>query len=231
MSLPAVAILAGGLATRLGSLTEKTPKSLLQVAGQPFIHHQLQLLARLGVQDVVLCLGHLGERVQAFCGDGSAFGLKLSYSFDGPTLLGTGGALKQALPLLSDPFFVLYGDSYLDLALQPVLDAYLRQGQPALMTVFKNDGRYDQSNVRFEGGRILGYAKGAPDAAQHHIDYGLGLLAKGALAQEPPAFDLAAFYGKLVRTGQLAGYEVQQRFYEIGSAQGLAETDALLRRA
>ncbi len=231
MSLPSVAILAGGMATRLGSLTEKIPKSLLPVAGHPFIHHQLTLLARLGVADVVICAGHLGEQIQAYTGDGSAYGLRVRYSLDGPRLLGTGGALKQALPLLSDPTFVIYGDSYLDLPLEPVVQAFARAAKPALMTLYHNEGRYDRSNARFKNGQVLSYDKTNQDPAQRHIDYGLGVLAHRALLDEPQeAFDLATIYGKLVRAGQLAGYEVSQRFYEIGSAEGLAETDALLSR-
>lgn len=232
MSLPPLALLAGGLATRLGSLTAERPKSLIPVAGHPFIHHQLALFSRQGIADVVLCVGHLGGQIRDFAGDGSAYGLRIRYAFDGPTLLGTGGALRQALPLLGPDFFVVYGDSYLDLPLGPVHEAYRAQGQPALMTVFRNDGRYDASNVRFEGGRILDYHKRGGDPALRHIDYGLGLVSAAALAAEGGgAFDLAAFYTRLAREGRLAGYETAQRFYEIGSRQGLIDTDAYLTGA
>jgi NDP-sugar pyrophosphorylase family protein len=229
VTLPSLALLAGGLATRLGERSKNTPKSLLPVAGHPFIHHQLRLLARLGIGHVVVCAGHLGQQIQDFTGDGSAYGLKVEYSFDGPRLLGTGGALKKALPLLSDPFFVLYGDSYLEQPLGPVLQAHQNSGKPALMTVFLNDGRYDSSNVAFSGGKIAAYDKSRRGPEMRHIDYGLGLLSKAALmAETEESFDLAAFYGKLVSQGQLQGFEVSQRFYEIGSAQGLEETDRYL---
>ena len=112
MTLP-VAILAGGLATRLRPITEKIPKSLVDVAGEPFIVRQLDYLFRQRVRDVVLCIGYLGEMIEAVVGDGSRFGLRVSYSIDGPILLGTGGALRRAAPLLGEAFFVLYGDSYL----------------------------------------------------------------------------------------------------------------------
>ncbi len=154
MSLPA-AILAGGLATRLGPLTEGLPKSLVEVAGQPFIVHQLRLLHRNGITQIVLCVGHLGEQIQAAVGDGRRWGVHLEYSFDGPQLMGTGGAIRQALPLLGDRFFVLYGDSYLDCDYQAARRAFAASGKLALMTVFRNENRWDPSNVVFQDGQIL----------------------------------------------------------------------------
>ena len=124
MNMLPVAILAGGLATRLGPLTQRLPKALLPVAGRPFIHWQLALLAQQGVTQVVLCAGHLGEQIQATVGDGSGFGMTVRYSFDGAVLLGTGGALKRALPMLGAAFFVLYGDSYLRCSFAAVEAAY-----------------------------------------------------------------------------------------------------------
>jgi NDP-sugar pyrophosphorylase family protein len=225
MRLPTVALLAGGLATRLGALAADTPKCMIPVAGHPFLHHQLKLLKRHGVERVVICAGHLGDRIRAYAGDGSAWGLDVGYSFDGPRLAGTGGALRQALPLLSDPFFVLYGDNYLDVPMAPVAEAQARSGQPALMTVFRNEGRWAPSNVEMQGGRIVAYDKAQRTPAMRHLDYGIGVLAHAPLVQEAPdPFDLADFYGKLLRQGRLAAYEVTQRFYEVGSLAGLAET-------
>ena len=145
-----VAILAGGLATRLRPHTEKVPKALLEVAGQPFILHQLNLLRSSGFRRVVICVGYLGEQIQAFLGDGSKYGMELRYSFDGPRLLGTGGALKQAGQALGSRFLVLYGDSYLPIDYQAIVASFLAQQRPALMTVFRNDGRWDRSNLSFE---------------------------------------------------------------------------------
>ena len=112
VSLP-VAILAGGLATRLRPVTEDTPKALLDVAGKPFVVRQLEYLRQQGIVRVVLCVGYLGEQIRAVVGDGSALGLEVLYSWDGPQLLGTGGALRHALSALGEQFMVLYGDSYL----------------------------------------------------------------------------------------------------------------------
>jgi NDP-sugar pyrophosphorylase family protein len=231
--MPAVALLAGGLATRLRPLTGQTPKAMLEVAGEPFVAHQLRLLRREGVSHVVLCVGYLGEQIADFVGDGSQFGLRVDYKPDGPRLLGTGGALRAAIDLLGDEFLVMYGDSWLDIPYAPVVEAFRDSGAPALMTVFRNEGQWDSSNVWFEDGRIRLYDKRKRLAEMHHIDWGLGMVRADALAAQPvdEPFDLADVYSELSRSGRLAGYEVKTRFYEIGSVEGLRETDALLRGA
>ena len=225
MTLP-VAILAGGLATRLRPVTEKIPKALVEVAGRPFVVHQLELLRARGVRRVVLCLGYLGEQVEALVGDGAAFGLDVSCSYDGDRLLGTGGALRTALPLLGDRFLVLYGDSYLDCDYAAIARAFVESGRAGLMTVYRNLGRFDASNVVFRDGRIVRYTKGVRDLEMEHIDYGLGALHASALAPYPAGepLDLARVYQDLLARGELAGFEVGERFYEIGSPQGLEET-------
>jgi len=231
MSLP-VAILAGGLSTRLGPLTKAIPKALIDVAGKPFIARQLDYVRQQGISRVVLCLGHLGEQVRAFVGDGSAFGLEVSYSWDGRLLMGTGGALKRALPLLGKHFFVLYGDSYLLVDLGTVERGFVESGKPALMTVLRNDDQWDKSNVLFRDGSIIEYNKRKPGAEMKHIDYGLGVLSASLLENMPAdsPFDLADIYHDLSAQGLLAGLEVSGRFYEIGSLIGLAETREYFRR-
>lgn len=236
MSLPSdfpVAILAGGLATRLRPITEKIPKVLVPVAGKPFLAHQLELLRKEGVTRAVLCLGHLGEMVEREFGDGSAHGVQLEYSYDGPKLLGTGGALKQALPKLGEQFFVLYGDSYLPTPFAPIADFFERRGRLGLMTVYRNEGKHDTSNVVFAEGEIKVYDKKQRLPGMHHIDYGLSLFRREVFEQYPAdkPFDLADVMGDLVARKQLAGYEVKERFYEIGSHAGLEELDALLSGA
>ena len=230
-SMIPVALLAGGLATRLHPMTETIPKALVQVAGTPFIVHQLRLLRREGIERVVLCAGYLGEMICEFVGNGSAFDLEVTYSFDGDKLLGTGGALRQALPLLGKTFFVLYGDSYLDIDYGEVLAAFNREHAPALMTVFRNEGQWDTSNVIFDGHRLVRYDKKELTRDMRYIDYGLGILTDLVLADRPvgAAFDLADVYSTLAAAGALAGFEVQRRFYEIGTRSGLAETDKYLR--
>ncbi len=220
-----VAILAGGLAMRLRPLTTELPKALVEVDGEPFVARQLQLLCRNGITRVVLCVGYLGEQIVAALGDGGRFGLHLSYSFDGPALLGTAGALRQALPQLGQPFFVLYGDSYLDCDYRAVQTAFEKSGKPALMTVFRNEGQWDTSNVEYADGRILAYSKQRRTPQMRHIDYGLGILHPSVLAAVPGGapYDLATLYMDLLAQDQLAAYEVSQRFYEIGSPTGLEE--------
>ncbi len=220
-----VAILAGGLATRLRPITEKIPKSLVPVAGRPFLAHQLEMLYARGIRRAVLCIGYLGEMIERDFGS-EKFGIKLEYSFDGPKLLGTGGALKRAMPLLDKEFFVLYGDSYLPLQYAPIADFFHRSGKPGLMTVFRNEGKFDTSNVYFADGEIKIYDKKSKLPEMHHIDYGLSMF-KASVFDAYAAdqvFDLAEVMGKLVREKQLAGYEVPERFYEIGSPAELGRT-------
>ena len=225
-----VAILAGGLATRLRPLTETIPKAMAPVCGEPFIVHQLRLLKARGFSQVALCLGYKGEQVEELIGDGAVFGLNVCYSYDYPRLLGTGGALRQALPLLGDAFFVLYGDSYLDIAYGPVEEAFHASGLPALMTVFRNEGRWDTSNVVFHAGQIEKYDKVDRVPEMAHIDYGLGVLSAAVLRSRPAEepFDLADVYRDLAREEQLAGYEVTERFYEIGTPDSLREFETHL---
>ncbi len=226
-----VALLAGGLATRLRPITETIPKTLVPVAGEPFLAHQLRLLHGHGFRRVVACVGHLGERIVEEFGDGGAFGMQLAYSFDGEKLLGTGGAIKRALPKLGEAFVVLYGDSYLPMDYGAAVRRFVESGMPGLMTVFHNKGRYDTSNVVFADGTIRRYDKKELTPEMRHIDYGLGILRADAMTPYPDdaPFDLAEVYRDLSREGKLAGYEVRHRFYEIGSHQGLEELDALLR--
>jgi NDP-sugar pyrophosphorylase family protein len=226
-----VAILAGGLATRLRPITDRIPKALVEINGQPFIAHQLRLLASRGIERVVLCLGYRGEMVREVVGDGSEFGLRVEYSFDGPVLRGTAGAIHQALPLLGEAFFVLYGDSYLLCDYRAVGEAFRSSGKMALMTVYRNEGQWDSSNVEFAGGRILAYDKKNRTPRMRHIDYGLGVLDQRAFAGiEPGAVcDLAAVYQDLLAKDELAAFEVTERFYEIGSLEGIKELAEVLK--
>jgi N-acetyl-alpha-D-muramate 1-phosphate uridylyltransferase len=227
-----VAILAGGLATRLRPITETIPKALVEVAGRPFIEWQLDYLHQQGVGHVVLCISYRAEQIEDVIGDGRRFGLRVDYSYDGDRLLGTGGALRKALPMLGEAFFVFYGDSYLPISFVDVEASFLAQGQPALMTVLKNGDRWDRSNVLFSGGKLHEYNKHTPSKTMDYIDYGLGVLSSDLLLAYPDGqpFDLAEVYRQLSLEGRLAGYEVFERFYEIGSFEGLKETEDYLTR-
>jgi NDP-sugar pyrophosphorylase family protein len=229
-SLPPVAILAGGLAKRLRPASLTIPKSLVQVAGRPFIDHQMELLCRQGAREVVICCGYLGGQIEDHVRDGARYGLAVAYCYDGDPLLGTGGAIKKALPQLGDVFMVLYGDSYLPIAFQPLAEAFRASGADGLMTVFRNDGRWDTSNVEFAGGAIRRYDKVHRTTAMQHIDYGLSVFHARAFAAWPPdePFDLAAVLQDLLASGRLAGFEVNERFYEVGSPAGIEETERFI---
>lgn len=228
--MPPVAILAGGLATRLKPITATIPKSLVDVAGKPFVIHQLELLRAHGIKRVVMCIAHLAEQVEAALGDGSAFGIEIAYAHDGGKLLGTGGALRRALPLLGDRFMVLYGDSYLPCDYADVVRAFEASGKLGLMTVFANADKFDASNAIYRDGHIIRYDKKDKSGVMTHIDYGLGVMRAEAMASYPvdTSLDLATVYQDLLARDQLAGYEVKERFYEIGSPAGLEDTRRLL---
>ncbi len=225
MSLP-VAILAGGFATRLLPITEKIPKALVDVAGKPFILRQLEHLHVQGLDRVVICVNYLGGQIEAALGDGKALGMEIKYSWDGENPLGTAGALKKASRLLGDTFFVYYGDSFLPIDFQAVAAAFASCGHPALMTVLKNEDRWDKSNVIFVNGKLISYDKKNQVPEMKYIDYGLGIISASILKEvsEDKSTDLSDIYRELSRDGRLAGFEVFDRFYEIGSHKGLDET-------
>ena len=223
-----VAILAGGLATRLGDVTKTIPKALLDINGKPFIAYQLELLRVAGVTKVVMCIAHLADQIEAVLGDGSAYGLEVAYSHD--QLLGTGGALRNALPLLGEEFLVMYGDSYLLCDYARIAAAWRASGKLGLMTVYQNDGQYDASNVEMRDGRVVRYDKSNVPGLTH-IDWGLGAFRAEAFAGYPDGkLDLVRIYQDLLAKDQLFGYEVSERFYEIGSHAGLEELRHLLSK-
>lgn len=226
-----VVILAGGLATRLQSLQRDLPKCLFRVAGRPFIDYQLQELVRQGIERVVLCLGHLGEQVVDHLQSAAPSQLKIEYSFDGDTLLGTAGAIRKALRLLPEHFFVLYGDSFLRVSYQALADAYFQAKKPAIMSVFKNNGKFGKSNLHFADNRVVSYSKLDCGSELDSIDYGLSILNRqvieGLPAQE--SIDLAQLFSELSKNSQLAAFEVTDRFYEIGTPGALFETEEYLR--
>jgi NDP-sugar pyrophosphorylase family protein len=228
-ALPTVCILAGGLGTRLGDRVSEVPKPLLEVAGEPFLVHQLRLLAEHGAREVVLCVGYRGEQIEAAIGE-QRFGISITYSHDSPGLDGTLGAIRRARELLGERFLVLYGDTYLRVDYAAAAGAWGSSALAAMMAVLRNEGRWDASNVVFERDRVVAYDKHAPTAAMRWIDYGLGGLTAAALDRAAPdEASLAVLYGELARDGELFGFEASERFYEIGSPAALAETDAFLR--
>jgi NDP-sugar pyrophosphorylase family protein len=230
-SLPPICILAGGLGTRLGEEVRDTPKPLLEVAGEPFLVHQLRLLAQHGARRVVLCVGYLGEQIERRIGS-ERFGIRISYSYDGPTRLGTLGAVRGAAGALGERFLVLYGDTYLRIGYGAATAAWEHSGLPAMMTVLENEGRWDASNASFDGRRVTAYDKRHPSATMRWIDYGLGGLRAEALAVVgDEVSELAELYHELARRGSLFGFAATERFYEIGTPESLRETGRFLARS
>lgn len=229
MSLP-VAVLAGGLATRLRPITETIPKALVPVAGRPFLEHQLALLRRHGFTRIVLCVGYRGEMIETYLREQPHPGMDISCISDWPKLLGTGGAIRQALPQLGNSFLILYGDSYLMCDFRAVEQAFHQSALPALMTVLRNEDRWDRSNASFRDGIVLRYDKKDRADDMRYIDYGLSAMDAKVLEVYGTgmAFDLADVFSGLAADGRLAGFEVAERFYEIGSPDGLAETEGYL---
>ena len=223
-------ILAGGLGARLRPLTNEMPKVLIPVNGKPFLHHQIELLKEHGIRDIVLCVGHLGDQIRAYFGEGDRLGVRILYSEERGILLGTAGALKNAEPLLEDDFFLLYGDSYLPVDYRKVMRYFGRSGGLGLMVVYRNANRYERSNVTVNDGRVVVYDKEGRTPGMEYINYGLSVLRKEALGLVPAGqpFSQEELYRLLIEHRELLAWQAKHRFYEIGSRQGLAEFRSLV---
>ena len=218
------AVLVGGLGTRLGALTRTVPKPMLLVNGKPFLEHEIGLLKRSGIDDLVLCVGHLGEKVEGHFGDGSKWGVRVRYSYDGPKLMGPAGALKRAEPLLEDRFFVTYGDAYLRADYRKLMKALVESGKLGAMAVYENHDRFGKSDVVVEAGQVVRYDKKGGEGMDW-VNFGVSALTRRALAFIPAgkACGEEEFYGELIKRHELLAFPVDERFYEIGSPSSLEE--------
>ena len=227
-----MAILAGGLATRLGYLTRNNPKSMLEIWGKPFLEYQLELLKRGGIKNIVLCIGHMGEQIERHFGNGRSYGLNIKYSLE-DRLLGTAGALKKAEALLNDTFFTMYGDSYLFLDFNAAMSYFKSQNKLALMTVFKNYDRYDRSNTVVEGNLVKKISKKEKAKDMVYIEYGANIFSKEVLEMIPQdqSYSLDDLFLCLIEMGELLAFEVKERFYETGSPEGLMEFQQYIKEA
>jgi MurNAc alpha-1-phosphate uridylyltransferase len=228
-----VAILAGGLATRLRPLINNVPKSMVSIGGKPFLEYQIMLLKKNGIRNILLCVGHLHEQIEEYFSDGSKFDVNIIYSYEGERLLGTGGALKNAEQHLESYFFVMYGDSYLPISFKKVYQYFMQNNATACMVVYNNESRYGKSNVFFRKKNVKVYNKSKQLREMKYIDYGLSILSKEILKEIPMGkpYDLADVLGNLAQANKLLGYEVYNRFYEIGSQEGLKDFEKYIEGA
>ncbi len=225
-----IAILAGGLSTRLRPITNSTPKAMVPINGIPFIDYQLHYLKHQGIEKVVLCLGYLGKMIENHVACGAQYGLNITYSYDGDNYLGTGGAIIKALDLLDEHFFILYGDSFLPIQFKNIQNTFLANQYPALMTIYKNKNQGDKSNVRLKSSNLIEYNKKNPTDDMHYIDYGLSIISKDIFMDLPPHtfLDLADIFFDLSIHQQLSGIDTHTPFYEIGTPEGLHRTQKFL---
>lgn len=230
-------ILAGGLATRMRPRTLTAPKFLLPVAGRPFGAWLLDRLASFGYQQALLCIAHHGDQIRSFVGNGRAFGLDVSYTDEGPNLLGTAGAIRRAATELAPEFLVTYGDSYLpfDYA-APLQTLVANSDADGVMAVYKNEGRWDQSNTAVDSDEkgdlwVARYEKGSGDSKLDHIDYGATALRRDVILEIPAdtPWGLDRIQADLSQRRRLRAYLAHARFFEIGSEAGLDELDRELR--
>jgi len=220
-----IAILLGGLGSRVASISKKKPKALLDINGKPFIDWQLNYLKKQGFKNIIMCVGHMSQQIIDFVGNGERYNLKIEYSDDGEKLLGTGGSIKKALPLLNQSFFILYGDSFLPINYIDVENVFLKRQNISLMTIIKNSNKWDKSNVHLDGSKV-NYNKKYPNIHMKHIDYGLSVVNASVFDsyKEIDKFDLSDVFYTLSKDNLLRVYEIKKRFYEIGSAKGLEDT-------
>lgn len=218
-------VLAGGRGTRLGHLTDGLPKPLVSVQGKPFLDYQVALLKECGFTDLVFCVGHGADAIMTHLGDDSRHGVRVRFSVERGELLGTAGAVKQAEPLLWDTFFLTYFDAYLRLDYCAVLQALMRAGTLGVMVVYRNEDRYERSNVAVAKGFVRAYDKEQRAPGMVYVNFGVSALRREALAFVPAGvpYSQEAWFQSLIRRRQLAAFETAQRFYEVGSPPGLWE--------
>ncbi len=144
-------VLAAGKGSRLGDMSEKLPKPMVEVAGQPVLDHNLRWLAGAGVTEVVINLHHLGDVIRDHVGDGSQYGLAVQYSFE-ESLLGTAGALSPVRDVFADePFLVVYGDNLFDFDLEKMIVDHRQNLGVATIALFTTDGH---EHTGIAGGRV-----------------------------------------------------------------------------
>jgi len=226
-------ILAGGLGTRLGPLTERIPKVMVQVMDKPFLLYLLELLKRGGISNIVLCVGYRGSQVRDFFADGEGLEIRITYSEEKGELLGTGGALKQAQGLLQDDFFVINGDTYIPLEYGEVHKAFIKRAKKALMVVYRGDMGI-RNNVRLDDRlMVIEHDKNSLSPDLKYIDAGVLVLKREVLDLIPDGCSISlekGLYPPLMQKRELAAYITEERFYDMGTPDGLKLFEEFLRK-
>jgi len=222
-----IAIICGGLATRLGSLATNIPKSMIDIDGKPFLEQQIEMLKKHNITDIVLCVGHLSDKIEDYFGNGDKFGVNIKYSQDGAKALGPIGAIKNAESLLDDVFFIMYGDSYLSVDFQKAYSFFKEHDKLGLMVVYKNNDKYDKSNLVIKDNMVVGYR----EKEAVYIDYGTSILRKKALDLVPKntMYSTGQFFSDLISKKELLAFEAEKRFYHIGNPDALEELRSFIR--
>lgn len=224
------AILAGGLGERISDIYPDTIKSLIEFNNKPFIQYQLELLKRNNFKEVVICVGHGADKLINYFNNNTFDDMVIKLVNDGDALLGTGGAIKHAIPFLNSNFMVIYGDSYLDFSYKNAVHKFLLSGKSGLMTIYHNEDKYDKSNIRYSRDRIVSYNKINPDKRYKYIDYGANFFTASCFSNTPDIFDLSYLQRELIDRKMMACDVVTDRFYEIGSKKGIEEFKQIVRR-
>jgi MurNAc alpha-1-phosphate uridylyltransferase len=220
-----IAILAGGYATRIKPISDSIPKALLEFNHKPFLEWQLQLIEKNNGSLVVLCISHKSELIKAFIDGRPKSKLEIVLSYDGEQQLGTGGALIKAMEFLGNEFLVLYGDSYLPINFHEVSDYFQKSKKLGLMTVLRNTLNLESSNVVYDNGWVRRYDKKHHSADMNYVDFGLNAFRSNVFVNYTAGeyVDLSSIQSSLATRNELVGYEVNQRFYEVGSFQGIMD--------
>lgn len=218
-------ILCGGLATRLGNLAKDIPKSMIKIKNKPFLEHQIENLKNHSIKDIVLCVGHLSDKIENYFGNGKKFGVNILYSYDKDKPLGPIGALKNAEPLLEDIFFIMYGDSYLNVDFQKIYSYFIKQNKLGLMAVYKNFNKYDKSNLIVKNNLVVAYGEKNRTQDMIYIDYGTSILRKKSLnsISKNTFYSTGQFFSELILNKQLIAFEIEERFYHIGNPDALID--------
>jgi N-acetyl-alpha-D-muramate 1-phosphate uridylyltransferase len=220
-------VLAAGRGERLRPITDKVPKPLVPVAGKPLIVYHLEALQRAGIRDVVINLSWLGALIRETLGDGNRYGVRISYSDEGPVPLEAAGGIFHALPMLgSEPFLVVNGDVWLELELASLWAA----GDPvaqalAHLVLVPNPPQHPKGDFALQGARIV-------DGDENRLTYaGVGVYRPEFFEGcQPGAFPLLPLLRRALKAGRLGGERFDGLWFDVGTPERLAALDEMLRR-